>query len=120
MSKKLLSLDFDGVLHSYTSGYTGDPYDIPDPPVKGSKAFLKEAIKHFDVGIHSSRLRHFFGKVVVRDWLIKHYGRKISDKIQLFTDKPPFHLHLDDRAATFTGKFPTMKEIESFKPWHEE
>jgi hypothetical protein len=34
MRKPILCLDFDGVLHSYTSGWKGAAV-IPDPPVPG-------------------------------------------------------------------------------------
>lgn len=38
-----VALDFDGVLHSYTSGYTGP---IPfDPPVLGAQTFCAELIR---------------------------------------------------------------------------
>ena len=33
--------DFDGVIHSYTSGWLGET-TIPDPPVPGIREALKE------------------------------------------------------------------------------
>lgn len=41
--KQTVVFDFDGVIHSYTSGWKGATV-IPDPPVPG----IKEAIKKSD------------------------------------------------------------------------
>ena len=54
MGKPILCLDFDGVIHSYTSGWKGADV-IPDPPVDGALDFLERASAHFDVQIFSSR-----------------------------------------------------------------
>ena len=39
--KPTVVFDFDGVIHSYTSGWKGTT-EIPDPPVPG----IREAIEH--------------------------------------------------------------------------
>ena len=44
----ILCLDFDGVLHSYTSGWLGADV-IPDPPVPGYAQFLLRAVEVFEV-----------------------------------------------------------------------
>ena len=67
-------LDFDGVLHSYTSGWKGADV-IPDPPVEGAIAFLREAVKHFQVEIFSSRSHQPGGGYAMRDWLLATYRR---------------------------------------------
>ena len=54
MSKPILCLDFDGVCHSYVSGWKGADI-ISDPPVEGLFEFLREAGKHFSIHIYSSR-----------------------------------------------------------------
>lgn len=54
MSKPTLCLDFDGVLHSYSSGWKGADI-IPDPPVAGAADFIIEAQQHFIVAVYSSR-----------------------------------------------------------------
>jgi hypothetical protein len=54
VSKPILCLDFDGVIHSYSSGWKGAAV-IPDPPVPGALPFIVAAMEKFTVAIHSSR-----------------------------------------------------------------
>ncbi len=136
--KKILSLDFDGVLHSYTSGWLG-ARTIPDPPVKGAIVFLDKAIKHFEVHIYSSRSHYWFGRRAMRKWLWtelcahfemplnrNHPWHNTPDGCRCCTidlgvkwpqKKPPAHLMIDDRAFAFRGNFPSIKEVLEFKPW---
>lgn len=76
MSKPILCLDFDGVLHSYTSGWQG-ALVIPDPPTPGAIDFLVVASTHFRVAIFSSRTAYWFGrwamKRAIRRWAEKHF-----------------------------------------------
>lgn len=142
--KKLLVLDFDGVLHSYGSGWKGARC-IPDDPVDGAMAFLVEAVKRFDVAIHSSRSRYFGGRKAMRRWLRIHLtehfwgpGEEISncytasdsdeyyslkadgliEKIAFPLWKPPAHVMIDDRAITFSGAWPSLDALAAFKPWN--
>ena len=41
--KKTVVFDFDGVIHSYTSGWKGET-NIPDPPVDGIQEALKKSM----------------------------------------------------------------------------
>jgi hypothetical protein len=68
--KPILSLDFDGVIHSYTSGWKG-PRVIPDPPVPGALEFIVRALDCFDVQIYSSRSNYWGGRRAMRRWLKK-------------------------------------------------
>ncbi len=125
--KPILSIDFDGVIHSYTSGWKGAD-NIPDPPVPGAIEFLREAVKHFKVNIFSSRSHLPGGQQAMRTWL----GQEILldeptvimqdppwfSEIEWPVNKPSAFLTIDDRALTFTGKFPTVDEIKAFKPWN--
>ena len=71
MGKPILSLDFDGVIHSYTSGWQG-ARNIPDPPVDGAIKFLTEATEHFTVAIFSSRSRYWGGRRAMKRYLFEH------------------------------------------------
>lgn len=127
MGKPILCLDFDGVLHSYTSGWKGASV-VPDPPVPGAIAFLREAVKHFEVHIFSSRSNQDGGVYAMRDWLGKHI---IADEPDIIMQDPPWFaaikwplekpaamITLDDRAITFTGTWPSMDELLTFRPWN--
>lgn len=72
--KPILSLDFDGVIHSYASGWRGARC-IPDEPVHGALAFIVSALERFDVQIFSARSAHWGGRRAIKRWLQKHYCR---------------------------------------------
>lgn len=69
--KPILCLDFDGVLHSYTSGWKG-AHIILDPPVPGALEFLVNAIDTFQVAILSSRSGQWRGRRAMKRWLHGH------------------------------------------------
>lgn len=71
--KRILCLDFDGVLSSYKSGWKGARC-IPDMPVSGALEFLAEVVKHFTVCIYSSRSRYFGGRRAMKRWLWDRYA----------------------------------------------
>jgi len=66
--KPILSLDFDGVIHSYTSGWKGAA-NIPDPPVPGVGIFLLKAVQSFKVAIFSSRSHQWGGRRAMRAYV---------------------------------------------------
>jgi hypothetical protein len=121
MSKPILCLDFDGVCHSYTSGWKGAD-NILDAPTKGAFTFIKNALNHFDVYIFSSRSSQPGGIAAMQDWFIKHNwpGTYLTGPqyLNFPTEKPAAFLTIDDRAITFTGEWPTMDELRNFKPWY--
>jgi len=125
--KPILCLDFDGVIHSYESGWKGAGI-IPDPPVPGAIAFLRKAVEHFYVVIFSSRSNQPGGWEAMRDWLDLRVAQ--DDPSVLLaeepwhhaigwpTAKPPALVTIDDRAITFTGEWPTIEALKEFKPWN--
>ena len=72
MRKPILLIDFDGVLHSYKTGWQGAT-KIPDLPVPGALQFLVEATHYFRVNIYSSRSNQWSGKRAMKKWLFHHY-----------------------------------------------
>lgn len=119
--KPILSLDFDGVIHSYTSGWMG-PRTIPDMPVPGALAFIVVALDHFEVAIFSSRSRYFGGRSAMKRWLRAQYfqlGMLDSDEIPLWwydricvgNRMEPWHLEVDSAAREVVRaiKWPLFK-----------
>jgi len=132
MRKPILALDFDGVIHSYTSGWQGADV-ISDPPVPGAMEFIDQAVEKFQVCIFSSRSHQPGGIDAMKMWLTKHFAewlRETNPKagIQYFSDtmdeiqwplnKPPAMVSIDDRGLTFTGTWPTIESLLAFTPWN--
>ena len=65
--KNTIAIDFDGVIHSFKSGWQGHR-KISDPPVDGAIEWLKMLIHSDEVvpSIYSARSRKLFGS-----WRIK-------------------------------------------------
>jgi len=120
--RPILCLDFDGVIHSYSSGWKGAEV-IPDPPVPEAISWIKYVLKDgwFTLNIFSSRSRYLEGIDAIRLWLVEN-GLSIGelDQIEFPTEKPPAFLTIDDRAITFKGIFPTVNELQDFKPWNKQ
>jgi len=125
--KPTLCIDFDGVLHSYTSGWKGADV-VPDPPVDGAMRFLWDAAEHFTLAIFSSRSHQSGGKAAMKEWLTEHFrsfwtadrthADDILAEIQWPNEKPAAFLSIDDRALCFEGAWPDAKELLGFKPWN--
>jgi hypothetical protein len=127
LPKPILCLDFDGVLHAYTSGWRGAAV-IPDPPVPGAFDFLRAALRLFTVAVYSSRSQQPGGIPAMQAWLAGWARRELPaeadlsflDEIIWPTEKPAAFLTLDDRAVTFTGQWPSPESLRAFRPWHQQ
>ena len=135
-SKPILCLDFDGVCHSYTSGWINE-WTISDPPVPGLFEFLEAAMEHFRVAIYSSRSKSDHGREAMRDWFeyaaCEHYADKlggliaevadaahaITDHLEFPESKPSAFVTLDDRAMTFKGTWPEVTTLRGFVTWND-
>lgn len=74
MRKLTISVDFDGVLHSYSSGWKGARV-IPDAPVPGALEWLISMLPHFEVAISSARSGQWGGRRAMKRWLRCHLAR---------------------------------------------
>ena len=112
---KNVVFDFDGVIHSYTSGWKGETV-IEDPPVPG----IKEAIDKirsagYTVTVVSTTSRTPKGYQAIRSWLDMN-GIKVDG---VSVGKPPALVYIDDRAICFDGKpSDLLEKIKKFKPWN--
>lgn len=108
--------DFDGVIHSYTSGWKGVS-TIPDPPVPGiAKAIAEIRAAGYRVVVVSTRCAEPEGKAAVERYL--HYFGIYVDAVM--AEKPPALVYIDDRAICFDGKpAGLLGKIKAFQPWYQ-
>lgn len=130
MFKPILCLDFDGVIHSYTSGWQGVGV-CNDPPVEGTEEFLYEATKRFRVMIYSSRSKSLRGRWAMRRYMYNHFALPLTfspdhehdflyEAVSYPWFKPSASVTIDDRALTFTGNWAdfSIASLKSFQPWN--
>lgn len=116
MSKKTVVFDFDGVIHSYISGWQGT--DVAnDPIVEGIKELIEELrADNYEVVVVSTRCQTVDGRDCIFDYLDK-YG-VVVDGIK--ATKPPAVCYIDDRAIQFKGDCNGLADqIRNFEPWNE-
>jgi len=115
MYKQTVIFDFDGVIHSYKSGWEGATV-ISDPPVDGIREAIDEIRKKYKVAVVSTRCYQEGGIQAIKNYFDK-YGIVVDD---ITGEKPPAIIQIDDRALTFDGDASTLlHKINTFKPWME-
>ena len=131
----IILVDFDGVIHSYVSGWKGMTV-ISDPPVEGAMQFLLDHLpvpeelhgsmlpeyKGPIVQIYSARSRSWRGRRAMRKWLILHgmHPAYFKENVLKFPKKKPAaFLTIDDRALQFEGVFPSKEDMLNFRPWYQ-
>lgn len=133
--KPILCVDFDGVIHSYTSGWKG-ALVISDPPVPGAIKWLWSATQHFEINIYSSRTKEPGAINAMKSWLRKNAFKEFEkdpfrdtaeECVYLFMreiyfpeQKPAAFLTIDDRAVCFDGEWSKLnpEQLLQFKPWN--
>jgi len=121
----IVCVDFDGVLHSYLSGWKG-PCEIPDPPVLGAFEWLKMMTsfqdnkdRTFQVSIYSSRSKYEGAIDAMKEWFRKHgLHEETLSALDFPSQKPAANMTIDDRAFCFQGIFPSPSWVLGFKPWN--
>jgi phosphoglycolate phosphatase-like HAD superfamily hydrolase len=111
--KKTVVFDFDGVIHSYTSGWKGIDV-IPDAPNQD----VIDAIKSlradgYEVVVLSTRSADAAGKAAIAAYLDK-YGIAVDG---IAAEKPPALVYVDDRAVCYRPGLNLVEIIETFEPW---
>lgn len=101
MASATIAVDFDGVLHPYTNGWTGS---VPDdePPVDGAREFLARLCDlDFTVVVFSTRADHPEGHAGITRWLAEHDLLQYVERVT--AGKPAAVAYVDDRAVPYTG-----------------
>lgn len=143
--KVRIALDFDGVLHSYRSGYTGE---IPmDEPVEGAQLFCEMLLERgYEVVIFTTRAHPNLAKtqynrfvelarqneegkwesmgnkgltlgvVGIRQWLRHHGFPAEIVNAQVTHKKEHADLFVDDRGFRFDGSFSAVLDFLSANP----
>lgn len=117
MSDYTVAVDFDGVIHSYTSGWQG-AHVCSDPPVEGAIEWLTKTARKFTVVILTTRGDQEGGNEAVMEYL---YTWGYDGPPLLVTSKKiPALVYIDDRAYRFTGpdSWPDAHMIHSMRPWN--
>lgn len=129
MGLPILCVDFDGVIHSYTSGWQGANV-ISDPPVPGALRWLWQCMEQFEVNIYSSRSSDYYGVRAMQEWLERYANEEFDTTtasrfmrlLHFPLAKPPAFLTIDDRAIQFNGDFTALvmhpSNLRKFKPWN--
>lgn len=114
MNKPTLCFDFDGVIHSYKSGWRGDSI-IPDPPVDGMREAINTLKSQYKIVINSARCKSPEGYDAIKRWLDKN--DIYYDEVSMI--KPQAMCYIDDRAICFDGNPNHMMDaISAFQPWY--
>lgn len=133
--KPILCVDFDGVIHAYTSPWTNES-TISDGPVPGALRWLWKATEWFDVKIYSSRSKTPAGREAMWMWMVAHGLEEFGEghpmaggddkqtmpqyPIGFAYEKPAAFLTIDDRAFCFEGDWSEIEptDLLNFKPWN--
>lgn len=114
-----IAVDFDGVLHSYTTPWVSAEL-IPDPPVRGAIEWLNQMRRHFDIVIHTTRARDSSACRAVRTWLTANGYLGDPEALHITDRKVPALVYIDDRAWRFEGpgSFPREQDVHLAIPWN--
>lgn len=94
----VIAVDFDGVLHSYTSGWTG--WVPVDPPEPGAREFIDWMLAQgLEVVVTSARAHSEEGAEAIRSWLAA-YG---FPELRVTNEKVRAAAYIDDRAVPYLG-----------------
>ena len=127
MSMLTICLDFDGVIHSYESGWKGID-EVADDVVPGFFEWADEAAQHFRLVVYSARSCEERGIAAMVRWMAEQREKwraaggasPKEAEFEFAREKPKAFLYVDDRAHCFDGDWSKLspEAIEAFKPWN--
>lgn len=128
--KPIISIDFDGVIHSYERGWQDGV--IYGSVVPGFFEWIERIRDQFKLVIYSSRSKSDDGVQAMGLWLHEQRSKWIASggqqnptkplEIEFAHEKPAAWVTIDDRAIRFTGDWnaPELSadSLRAFKPWN--
>ena len=113
MTQKTVIFDFDGVIHSYTSGWKGIDVITDEPNPDVVKAIEELRAEGYQIAVVSTRCAEPRGIAAIHNYLNKH-----DIKVDLITiHKPPAIVSIDDRAICYVPGLPIVEAVKNFHPW---
>lgn len=114
--KGRICFDFDGVIHSYVSGWHGNNV-ANDPPVPGIAEVIRKLYNEgWEIYVHSSRCATLAGLQTIQNYL-NRYEIPYTD---ITPYKPAAKIYVDDRAICFDGNSEKLlRQIRNFKSYLE-
>jgi hypothetical protein len=124
--KPTLCVDFDGVIHSYESGWQGG--EIYGHVVPGFFEWVVSVQDHFIVAVYSSRSKDEQTRMEMTAWLNRQINNWYEDNsgakqvhLTIATEKPAAWLTIDDRCIRFDGNWKSpelwVEQLIAYKPW---
>jgi hypothetical protein len=119
MSKPILCIDFDGVIHDYRNGWQDG--SIYGELTHGFLDWAAKAQEIFKLVVYSSRSKQPGGVDLMKRWML-HRGFKPAEiAIEFAHEKPPAFLTIDDRCIRFEGVWTDPRlapeVLREFTPW---
>jgi len=105
-TRRAVVLDFDGVIHAYTSPWV-DVETVCDGPVPGAREAVAKLRERFDVVVMSARCNEPGGVRAVKQWLDLH---GIEVDAVAAGEKPGAVAYADDRGFRFDGTWDFVDE----------
>jgi hypothetical protein len=129
MGKKIICIDFDGVIHSYERGWQGGEIYGTLVPGFAEWAAAMQATGEFELVVYSSRSKDPERRVAMMEWFNARGAEWRAEHpdapLLEFTfahEKPPAFLTIDDRAIRFEGRWDAPElapsAIAAFKSWN--
>lgn len=125
MTRPLILLDFDGVLHVAHEPEASSCYPLGQL-VPGAPDFLLRMRDAYRLAVHSPRSTKPDGIANMQQWLttvlqqaeVPHAARLVYDEIEWPVERPWADIEISARAIPFQGLFPTTVDLARFAPWH--
>lgn len=110
--RKVVGIDFDGVIADYSQGWLGE-CTFGDPLPGAVDALRKLHADGWYLSIHTARKAHELGAVA------EYLGKHGIPYDEVTREKPHAHCYVDDRAIRFDGNWArTLYDVLEFEPYY--